>query len=111
MVERSQSSRKQWLPWLALGLVTLTALIGLARILMAWRHRPTAPGPVDVPPDQDHFSGLTEEEAISRRPPSLEELQQGEAGQVRREIWRTSTLSIFNLGMLGLAIAQTSIAK
>jgi cation-transporting ATPase E len=57
-------------------------------------------------PDLGHFSGLTEEVAAERRSPDRPEEAERQARQVRRDIWRSSTFSIFNLNMLGLAAAQ-----
>ena len=94
-----------WLPWLAWVPVTVAVSIGIARLLAGWVRRRA----VTIPPNQldlEAFSGLTEEEAMARRLPSKDEDRQAKSRKVRLEIWRSSTFSIFNMSMLGLAIIQ-----
>ena len=89
------------------------AIIGLTMALIAlWRiMKRLSPGPArkvtsQTLPDLQQFSGLSEEEATLRRPVTTDQAEAQAARQVRREIWRTNTFSVFNFNMLGLATAQ-----
>jgi len=99
--------RWRWISWLFLGLAFGAALVGFVVYMLRRKGQPGSQIQAEPPPDLQQFQGLTEEEAAARLPPSRDEERALEARQVRREIWRFSTLSIFNLGMLGLAVAQT----
>ncbi|HET6445028.1 MAG TPA: hypothetical protein VFI27_10665, partial [candidate division Zixibacteria bacterium] len=99
------SSLLQWISWLAWIPVTVAACIGIARLLAGWVRRQALPIP-SSPLDLGAYGGLTEEEVIARRLPSKDEDRQAKARKVRLEIWRSSTFSIFNMSMLGLAIIQ-----
>ena len=99
------SSLLQWISWLAWIPVTVAACVGIARLLAGWVRRRVLPIPPD-PLDLAAFGGLTEEEAMARRLPSKDEDRQAKTRKVRMEIWRSSTFSIFNMSMLGLAIIQ-----
>jgi cation-transporting ATPase E len=88
----------------------ISFVIGLMMALViTWRRmsaRKTRPHKPELEPDLGQFPGLTEEEATARRVPADSQAPAAAAHQVRREIWRTSTFSIFNFNMLGLAAAQ-----
>ena len=91
------------------GLIMALVMAMVMAIVMAWRRLSagqTQPPAAEVAPDLGEFPGLTEEEAATRRSPDNRQAQAAAARQVRREIWRTSTFSIFNINMLGLAAAQ-----
>ncbi|UCG25520.1 MAG: HAD-IC family P-type ATPase, partial [Chloroflexota bacterium] len=50
--------------------------------------------------------GLSPEQALAGRSTQLADERSRAAQQVRRDIWRSSAFSIFNLGLVGLAAAQ-----
>jgi magnesium-transporting ATPase (P-type) len=56
--------------------------------------------------DLQQFQGLSEAEAIERHSPVLAKKQEQAARQVRRDIWRSRTLSVFNLSLLALAAVR-----
>lgn len=92
-------------------IVGFTLVIGLMiALVLTWRRLSTGraqPVATRAAPDLDQFPGLTEEEASSRRLPTRDEEREQNARRVRRDIWRSSTFSIFNMSMIGLAIVQT----
>jgi cation-transporting ATPase E len=92
--------------WLTLALAAASLLAGLVRKSGLWRQQAQASTPPALAPDLVHFQGLSEEEARSRHSSLLAEDRKAEARRVRRDIWRSSALSIFNLGLVGLAAAQ-----
>jgi cation-transporting ATPase E len=54
----------------------------------------------------EQLTGLSEDEATARQSAVARQDQAVAKRKVRREIWRTSTFSIFNFNMIGLAAAQ-----
>jgi magnesium-transporting ATPase (P-type) len=91
-------------------IVGLTLVIGLlVAVVVTWRRLSSIlvqPAATEEAPDLGQFQGLSEEEAAARRSPSDGQDQAAAARRVRREIWRSSTFSIFNFNRLGLAAAQ-----
>ncbi|KPK06967.1 MAG: hypothetical protein AMJ56_13865 [Anaerolineae bacterium SG8_19] len=91
-------------------IIGLTLVIGLlVAVVVTWRRLSSIlvqPAATEEAPDLGQFQGLSEEEAAARRSPSDGQDQAAAARRVRREIWRSSTFSIFNFNMLGLAAAQ-----
>ena len=96
---------RHWL-WPAAGIALLATLFGFLYYRLSRAKRKMRAGQPAAAPNLHQFQGLTQEEAASRRPPSATQESDQTARQVRRDIWRTSTFSIFNLSMLGLAAAQ-----
>jgi magnesium-transporting ATPase (P-type) len=90
-------------------MVVIAAVWRFRNLLFTGRAGPDAdrPMPDRATLDLEQYEGLSEAEAAARRSEDISQDEAEYARQVRREIWRTSTFSIFNLGMLGLAIAQT----
>ncbi len=106
-MKNSKSQRQGlWIPWIALGLFLVGLIVGLVGRRLLRESRQSIE-PSSSAPDLEQFQGLTEAEAQARQKLDSEEEQKQKGRQVRRDIWRSSTFSIFNLGMLGLAIAQT----
>lgn len=92
--------------WLALALGAASILAWLIKAYGTWRRRSLV-GASPVPaPDLVQFQGLAEQEARTKRSSVLAEKRAAAARRVRRDIWRSSALSIFNLGLVGLAAAQ-----
>ena len=106
MDDLTPANRRSRILWITLFAALASILLGLLRYRLSQSKGRQAPQP-STEPDLDRFQGLTEDEAIARRPPSRSEENKQEARKVRRDIWRSSTFSIFNLSMLGLAVAQT----
>jgi len=98
-------SLQRWL-WPVAGVALLTTLLGVLYYRLIRARRMARAVQPAVAPDLHQFQGLTQEEVEARRRPSDTQESEQAARQVRRDIWRTSTFSIFNLGMLGLAAAQ-----
>jgi magnesium-transporting ATPase (P-type) len=96
---------QRWL-WPVAGVALLTTLLGILYYRLIRAHRKARAVHPAVAPNLHQFQGLTQEEVEDRRPPSDTQEREQAARQVRRDIWRTSTFSIFNLSMLGLAAAQ-----
>ena len=102
----SSSTSPHRLLWPIAGIALLATLLGILYYRLSRASRPAQAVQPAVAPDLHQFQGLTEEEVASRRPPAVTQESKQEARQVRRDIWRTNTFSIFNLSMLGLAAAQ-----
>ncbi len=98
--------KQRWILWSILTAAFLAALIGLLRYRQRRGTQRRTIAPTGSVTDLGQFQGLTEAEAEARRTPRLAQEREQAARQVRRDIWRSSTLSIFNLGLLGLAAAQ-----
>jgi magnesium-transporting ATPase (P-type) len=96
---------KEWLTWLLVVPATVLSLVGVLRYLLKlWQSRiPWAPK--IQPPDLGDIEGLTDEEAASRRAYDPDEEQQRARKKIIRVILRRNLVSIFNLSLLGLAIA------
>ena len=102
----SSSTSPRRLLWPVAGVALLATLLAyLYYRLRRTRRQAQAVQPA-VDPNLHQFQGLTQEEVVSRRPPTDTQEREQAARQVRRDIWRTSTFSVFNLSMLGLAAAQ-----
>ncbi len=104
-MDSQATKRKLWIPGLILLVSLGIAVLGLLRYLR-WRRTQSPPPTAALAPDFQQYQGLTEAEAASRRSPSLDQEKKQDARKVRRAIWRTSIFSVFNLGMLGLAVVQ-----
>ncbi|HSG17839.1 MAG TPA: HAD-IC family P-type ATPase [Anaerolineae bacterium] len=104
MSERAPAGRR--LLWLSLVIALASALLGLVRAHSLWRRRQKKLEPARLAPDLTQFQGLSEEQALANHSSQLDEERALAARQVRRDIWRSSAFSIFNLGLVGLAAAQ-----
>jgi magnesium-transporting ATPase (P-type) len=106
MKDRVPSRQWDWIIWLTLGFGLLATVIGLLRnrLRQAQRHEKSLPSELTL--DLQQFQGLSEAEAIERHSPVLAQKQEQAARQVRRDIWRSRTLSIFNLSLLALAAVR-----
>ena len=107
MDDLTPANRRRWILWITIFIALVSILLGFLRYRLSQSRGRQQTLQPSAGPDLDRFQGLTEGEAIARRPPSRSEENKQEARKVRRDIWRSSTFSIFNLSMLGLAIAQT----
>ena len=89
-----------------MGFALVVALVGFLRYRLSQAQRPQKSLPTDVPTDLEQFQGLTEAEAVARRSPTITQEREQAARQVRRDIWRSRTVSIFNVGLLGMVAAR-----
>ncbi|UCG24007.1 MAG: hypothetical protein JSW55_18055, partial [Chloroflexota bacterium] len=100
MSERAPAGRRSL--WLSLAIISASALLGMARAYTLWRRRQEALEPPSLAPDLDQFQGLSQEQVLAGRSSLLADERSRAAQQVRRDIWRSSAFSIFNLGLVGL---------
>lgn len=96
---------KEWLTWLLVVPAPVISLMGVLRYLLKlWQSRiPWTPK--IQPPVLGEIEGLTDEEAAFRRANDPDEEQQRVRKKIIRVILRRNLVSIFNLSLLGLAIA------
>ncbi len=96
---------KQWLAWLVVVPTTVISLIGMLRVLVKlWQNRlPWVP--TILPPDLKELEGLTDEEAASRRTYDPDEENKRARKKINRTLLQRNLVSIFNVSLLGLAIA------
>jgi cation-transporting ATPase E len=87
-------------------MVALTSVWGYLVSLLTVQEAPSTQASDETAPDLEHFAGLSEDEAAARRSATVVPDPAVARRKVRREIWRTSTFSIFNFNMVGLAAAQ-----
>ena len=105
MKPNKSETLKEWLPWLVVIPATIISLVGgLGLLLRLWRSRlPWAP--TILPPDLDELEGLTDEAAASRRTYDPVEENTLARKKINRAILKRNLVSIFNVSLLGLAIA------
>jgi len=106
MNNRALTGRWDWILWLTLGFGLVATLVGYLRYHLRQGRRQQKSLSADVAPDLQQFEGLSEAEAVARHSPFLAQKREQEARQVRRDIWRSRTLSIFNLSLLALAAVR-----
>jgi magnesium-transporting ATPase (P-type) len=96
---------KEWLAWMLVVPVTILSLVAGLRVLLSWWKSRLPWSPTILPPDLDELEGLTDEEANTRRSYDPEEENKQARKKINQAILRRNLTSIFNLSMLGLAIA------
>lgn len=106
MKDKVTTRRWDWTLWLILGLTLVATLVGYLRHSPRQARQQQKSLPFDLKLDLQQFQGLSEAEARERRSPLLARKREQEARQVRREIWRSRTFSIFNLSLLTLAAVR-----
>ena len=106
MNNRALTRRWDWILGLTLSFALVATLVAFLRYRLSQARRQQKSLPTDLPTDLQQFQGLTEAEAVARRSPSIAQEREQEARQVRRDIWRSRTVSIFNLGLLGMVAAR-----
>ena len=106
MNDRALTRRWDWILWLTLSLGLVATLVGFLRYRLSQARRQQKSLPTDLPTGLEKFQGLTEAEAVARRSPSIAQEREQAARQVRRDIWRSRTVSIFNVGLLGMVAAR-----
>jgi magnesium-transporting ATPase (P-type) len=96
---------KEWLAWLlVIPATVLSLVVGIRMLLKFWQNRmPWVP--TILPPDFGELQGLSDEEAVLRRTYDPQEENQRARKKINRAILRGNLVSIFNLSLLGLAIA------
>jgi cation-transporting ATPase E len=106
MKDKVATRRWDWTLWLILGSTMVATLVGYMRhrLRQAWQQKKSLP--FDLKLDLQQFQGLSEAEARERRSPLQARKREQEERQVRREIWRSRTFSIFNLSLLTLAAVR-----
>jgi magnesium-transporting ATPase (P-type) len=106
MKERVSRRRWDWILWPTLSLTLVASLWAYLRYRLRHSQRQEKSLPSELTLDLQQFQGLSEAEAIEQHSPLLAQKQEQEARQVRRDIWRSRTLSIFNLSLLALAAVR-----
>ena len=110
MARRENQPLRRLILGLLLLLTGVGALILLLRFLRRRQRKALRPAPAPVlAPDLDQIPGLSEEEAAARMTwdPELERQEQHKLD--RRAVLRRNSLSIFNVTLLGLAIANLAL--
>ena len=105
MDEQTSGRRGKWLLWLGVVLAAVAAVVAI--VARWWRRRPVEQPPAlpAVPP------GLTEEEAAARWVEGQDNAVYLKPPRTRQQIWRESTLTIFNLNIVGLACTQVLLGQ
>jgi cation-transporting ATPase E len=106
MNDRALTRRWDWILWLIVSFGLVATLAGFLRHRLRQARRQQKPLQAGLAPDLQQFQGLSEAEAVERHSPLLTQKREQEARQVRRDIWRSRTLSIFNLSLLALAAVR-----
>ena len=96
----------QWTPLLGVLIATIVAVVFFLVQKLRQRKRREEELWKYPSPHFENYYGLSDEEAESRFSPEIEETRKKEARQVRWAIWRTSTFSIINLSLVGLAVVH-----
>jgi cation-transporting ATPase E len=92
---------------ITLLLVVAVALLGpLFYLWWRGRSRPIPAPPGAIPPDLTELEGLSTAEAEARRTTNLEEQRALEHARIRGAIRRSNIVSIFNLPLLGMTVAN-----
>jgi len=95
----------EWLGWILVVPVTILSLVAGLRVLLNWWKSRLPWSPTILPPDLDELEGLTNEEAALRRTYDPEDENKRARKKINQAILRRNLVSIFNLSMLGLAVA------
>lgn len=105
MKSKTVDQVKEGLAWLLVIPSTIFFLTaGLWFLLKWWRDRlPWTP--TILPPDLGELEGLTDEQAAQRRTYDPEVEKQRARKKINRAILRRNVVSIFNISLLGLAVA------
>ena len=96
---------KEWLTWFLVIPVTLLSLVAGTRMLLKFWQSRLPWVPAILPPDLGELEGLTDDEAIRRRTYDPQEENQRARKKINQAILRRNLVSIFNISLLGLAIA------
>ena len=105
MNKRTAHIIKEWLAWfLVIPTTVLSLVVGIRVLLKFWQSRlPWTPA--ILPPDLGELEGLSDEQAFLRRTYDPQAENQRARKKINRAILRRNLVSIFNISLLGLAIA------
>ena len=96
-------------PWVWIAI--LVAVAGLAGAVVAWLWRRRLARRPSPPPPPIRVQGLTEAEAEARRLEGQDNVIEVKPRRTKQEIWRENAYNIFNLNLVGLAIAQLLLGR
>jgi magnesium-transporting ATPase (P-type) len=96
-------------PWVWIAI--LVAVAGLAGAVVAWLWRRRLARRPSPPPPPIRVQGLTEQEAEARRLEGQDNVIEVKPRRTKQEIWRENAYNIFNLNLVGLAIAQLLLGR
>jgi magnesium-transporting ATPase (P-type) len=105
MNKKTAHNIKEWLAWFFVIPVTLLSLVAGIRMLLKFWQSKLPWVPAILPPDLGELKGLSDEQAVLRRAYDPQEENQRARKKINRAILRRNLVSIFNIGLLGLAIA------